>query len=240
MRNRLTLCLVLGLLLGCSTAPTWAAITCGNATTVLNAVPADPETIAYTTPAGTNQILFVGVGDRNGPPPLDAVSVTHAGNAMTATGAQAVNGTAGSRLYYIVNPTSGTNNVVVDWPGAPLTDAIIIWTCNGVDTTNPIASATSANGNSTAPSVTVTTATGEVVVDFMFTALQTTAPTEGANQTLFGATSDGTEAACGASYQQGVDGGVMSWTISSHPWATQGVSLRPLRTGARGLPLIMQ
>lgn len=70
-------------------------------------------TYSHTTGSGSNRILIVGfTGDVTGGSD-DVSSVTYAGNAMTF-----INKTDGvnnrwSYLYYILNPTTGANNVVI-------------------------------------------------------------------------------------------------------------------------------
>lgn len=207
--------------------PAWAAISCGDAIEFNDLTPTDPETIAYTTPAGSNQVLFVGVSMRHTSFTIDGA--TQAGNAMTAVAAQSFLSPVATRLFYIVAPTSGTNNVVVDYSSIPLADAIVIWTCSGVDQTTPIRAFQSATGTGTAASVTVAgVQSGDVVVDIVGADVQTTDPTVGANQTAFHLGNDGSEFGWGASQQAGADGGVMSWTMgASQEWSTQAAALIP-------------
>ena len=219
------LCLFMLILLMVS--PAWAAISCGDAIEFNDATPTDPETISYTTPAGTNQVLFVGVSIRDS---LDAIGgVTHAGNAMTAVAAEVFETPIRTRMFYIVNPTSGTNDVVVDLTGTvALADAIVIFTCSGVNTGAPVHDATSASGTGTAVTLTVPNlVAGDVVIDMVGADIETVDPSEGANQTVLHKGNDGVEMGWGASFQSAADGGVMSWTLQGGAWAQQAVALTP-------------
>ena len=224
-------------------SPAWAAIVCADATETATTTTTDPETIAYTTPAGSNQILIVGVSMRDS---TDTISgATHAGNAMTAVTTEAYSGdVVHTQIFYRVNPTSGTNNVVVDWSGAVLSDAIVILTCSGVNTADPIRAFNTATGASgTAVTVTVASVvTGDMVVDMYGGDSQTVEATEGADQTGIHKGLIGTEHGYGSSYQLGAAGGVMSWTQNvSNDWAIMAVALKPAVSGSRPVaPLLME
>jgi len=209
-------------------APLWAAIDCNdmNAVRLFDATPLDPETIAYTMPAGTNQVVFVGVGQRTGATPR-TFTVTFGGQAMIAATTSQYTDPIGGQLFYLVNPPSGVSNVVVDWSAAPLADGIVVFACNGVDTVSPIRSTNQATGASTTPSVTVPTVNaGDVVVDYVVSE-DPANPVEGANQTVIIVGNGVTEIGGGASWQAGSDGGVMSWTIANQQWSAHAAALKP-------------
>lgn len=220
--------------------PAWAAISCVDAGAVelATADPTDPQTISYTTPAGSNQVLFVGVGQRTATS-AQTVTVTHAGNSMTATAATQYTDPSGASLFYIISPTAGTNDVVVDYgTAAPLDSAYIIWTCSGVKLSAPVHDANGATSTGTAITVTVANlVAGDVVVDFMASD-DNTDGAEGANQTAIHIVSGGSNTA-GASFQAAADGGVMSWTLDlSEQWSQQAVALTPATATARPIPPI--
>jgi len=219
------LILLVGLLLPGSG---WAAISCGTVTPFNDATPTNPETIAYTTPAGTNQVLFVGVASRG--TVITIVGASHAGNAMTPIDTASFLSPIGVRMFYLVNPASGINNVSVGFSATPLSDAVVIWTCSGVDTSSPLRAIASATGTGTAVSVTVSgVQSGDVVLDMFGSDVQTTDPTVGANQTVLNRGNDGGELGWGASQQPGANGGVMSWTTAlSQEWASQSVAIKAL------------
>lgn len=218
----------------------YAAISCSDVTPFNDLTPTDPETIAYTTPAGSNQVLFVGIVLRHSSATID--TPTHAGNNLTAVTTSAFDDPIRAQLWYLANPTAGTNNVVVNYSVTPLADAVVIWTCSGVNTANPIRDFIAASGLGTAVTGTVPTVlTGDVVVDIMGTDVATTNPTIGANQTNLNTGNDGAELGWGASQQAGADGGVMSWTTTlSQDWALMAASIRPSPTRSRIAPLVTQ
>jgi|CXWL01.1.fsa_nt_gi hypothetical protein len=231
--------ILLGLLLVPSLS--YAAISCGDVTAFNDATPTDPETIPYTTPAGSNQVLFAGITIRHSTVTID--TPTHAGNNMTAVTTDAFTNPIRTKLWYIANPTAGTNNVVVNYSAAPLADAVVIWTCSGVDTTNPIRDFITATGIGTAVTGTVATVvTGDVVVDIFGTDIATTNPTIGANQTNLNTGNDGAELGWGASQQAGADGGVMSWTTTlSEQWSISAVAIKAASSNTRHIaPLVVQ
>ena len=218
------------------------AASCGDVTAFNDATPTDPETIAYTTPSGSNQVLFVFVGNRRTISPNINVP-THAGTTMTAVASEAWVSPIATRLFYLASPAGGTNNVVVDFVGAPLAGTVVIFTCSGVDTSSPIRASNSATGTGTAVTVTVAgVLTGDVVLDLMATDIATTNPTIGASQTNLNTGNDGGEMGWGASQQAGADGGAMSWTTSlSQEWAIAAVAIVPATTTRRNAaPMVMQ
>lgn len=226
------------LLLSLLASPSRAAIVCGDATPFSNeAATTGPETFSYITPAGSNQVLFVGFGIRDTSP--GTLSVTHAGNAMTSTSTGiASQSPSNAQLFYIVNPTAGTNDVELTLGGTVLAAAASVWTCSGVNTAAPVHDATEAIGTGTAVTVTVPNlVAGDVVVDFMMSeaaAAVGSAPAVGANQTTLSSVDGGTEIVFASSYQAGADGGVMSWTITSDEWAQQAVALTEAPASAFG------
>lgn len=216
---------------------------CGNVTSTITGTGATPVTVAYTTPAGSNQVLIVIVPYRD---VSDSVSsATHAGNAMQIKiqkrHSSQVSGVA---LLYIVAPTSGTNNVVVNFTGTPLAHGVIIFTCSDASQdADPFRDAgNSAEGSGTAPTVTITDSATDLTIDGMAVDSNTTAPTKGADQTEVYAGSDGVELGAGVSTQPGSGDGVMSWTVSSNDWVMVGAALKAAATASRRpiSPLVFQ
>jgi hypothetical protein len=69
-------------------------------------------------------------------------------------------------LLYLVAPTTGTNTFDVVFGGSAVFDAgVAILTLTGVDQSAPLGTAAIANGDSTTPSVTVSAATGDLIID---------------------------------------------------------------------------
>lgn len=214
----------------------WAALSCGTVTTNITGTDRSTVTQSYVTPAGSNQTLVVGVAGRD---TTDTVStVTHAGNSMTEKiELHHTTDVSVATLYFLKAPAGGTNNVVITWTGLMLASGFFIMTCADTHAdADPFRNAgVSAQGLSTAPSATATDASGDLVIDVMAVDSNTTAPTQGADQTVIYAASDGGEIGMGASYQSGGSGGVMSWTVASNDWAIVAAVLRAAVTSNIGL-----
>src|SRR5260370_5588015 len=88
--------------------------------------------------------------------------MTYAGVSMTLATSTTVNGPKST--WYLVNPTSGTNNVVVNFPFADASmGAAVSYT--GTDTSSPLGAISMNNGASGNPSVSLTTNNNNSVID---------------------------------------------------------------------------
>lgn len=101
---------------------------------------------------------------------------------------------------------------------------IIVTEWTGVDQTTPLENGTSANGDSATPSVAITSAVGNVVVDGLSTFAG--AATADASQTsIYSADSTGGQILGASSKENGAASVTMSWSISSTYWRLGGVSI---------------
>ena len=122
------------------------------------------DSVSHTT-SGSDRLMLVGIsfGQDKG----DTVtSVTYNGTSLSLVGAQDNSVALGSRveIWSLVAPDTGTYNVDVTFSGGSHEGATIgVMTFNGVDQTTPLGSFASAEGDSSAPSTNVTSATGELV-----------------------------------------------------------------------------
>lgn len=195
-----------------------------NVTAVLITGGVYQATLSHTT-SGDNRMLIVGFASA-----VDAIasSVTYGGTALTFLKAQ--NNGADStnvrvELWGLVNPPLGTNDIVITVPNAyPLSIGATSWT--GVDQTTPLGTAVSAAATSTVPSISVTSATGETVVDIVG-ATNTTA-TVGAGQTQLWNLTKGSGRDSAGSSEPGAASVNMTWTLgASTRWAMIAVPLKP-------------
>lgn len=178
-------------------------------------------------------LLLVGVGIVDGVA-VTPVTVTCGVSSMTAiSGGAIVNSNSGADVamttYKLVNPPSGISTITVTSTGGPADLVILAASFIGANTTTPLGTAaTAATNNSTTPSVTVTSATGEIVVDFEATHDNVVSMTAGSGQTSQ-TQQVGTGAICGGvSTEAGAASVVMDWTLSSARWSAQvGVSVKP-------------
>jgi hypothetical protein len=116
-------------------------------------------TFAHTT-TGTDRALGVGVSINT---PDDPTSVTYNGVGMTKEATQDLADGDNSSLWELEAPAEGANNVVITTPNSQLIVAGAV-SVTGADQTDCISNSNVANGTSASPSVTVTSAVGELVM----------------------------------------------------------------------------
>jgi hypothetical protein len=156
-------------------------------------------------------------------------SVTYGGVSMTQVpGGTATQGTlARAELWYLTNPPTGANDVVVTFSANAISRAGAI-SFTGVNQATPLGTANGANNRTSTATVDVSSATNEVVVDVV--AMESTSATisAGANQNLgFDSDAGSTNIRAGGSYEAGAGTVTMSWTISSSKdWAIVAVPLK--------------
>ena len=123
---------------------------------------AGPFTLSHTT-SGADRVLVVGVIIHAGAG-ITITSVTYNGVAMTVIPSSTITGTYAVSLYGLIAPASGANTVSISISGnAEIGFGAMSLT--GADQTTPFGTANTATGTSTTPSVTVSSASGEIVVD---------------------------------------------------------------------------
>lgn len=187
-------------------------------------------TIPYTITLAANGYVWIGATGWHPVAGHTINSATFDGTAMTALIANTVGGDANSdfRMFGLAigSKAAGTYNAVITYTTGYDEVAGCVIVCDGVHQTTSVGTAVTATGTSTTPSVTVTTASGEFILDVVTYGTGTT--TAGANQTeRFDATdgADLNDAVC--SSQAGADGGVMSWTLgTSQPWGIGAIPLK--------------
>ena len=167
-------------------------------------------TFSHTCGTLTGGILFVWVAWATTASTI--TGITYGGVSMTQAVHQPSN--RACDIWYLINPPSGANNVVISGSGTLGRISTGSHSWSGANATQTPTTITG-NGTSANPSLTVTTATGELIVDCLgisFTAGETLTPD--ANQTERGNVSGGATRGA-SSTQDGANGGVMSWTDSA-------------------------
>ncbi|KKL22510.1 hypothetical protein LCGC14_2434730, partial [marine sediment metagenome] len=109
------------------------------------------------TCTGADLVLIVGVSTRGDDGDAVPDGVTYNGVAMTLIDGQGFATVLFSSLWQLKAPATGANNVVVSWTTNTVRVVGGSMSFTGVDQTNPIDASNKATGNSTAPSVAVTT-----------------------------------------------------------------------------------
>ncbi|MGO9111654.1 MAG: DUF4347 domain-containing protein, partial [Thermoguttaceae bacterium] len=185
---------------------------------------------SHTVNSGSDSILIVEVAVAHGGANDPVASVTYGGQSLTLIGSANLPNNESADLWYLLAPSVGTANVVVNLTGschfvASATDYF------GVNQTTPLGTLATATGNSSTPTVTVASAIGQLVVDSLVTqgsALSIT-PT-GPGQIPLWSQNTGTAAGDalggGSYYQAGGSTVTMSWSeTGAHNWAIVAVPL---------------
>ncbi|WP_461175385.1 DUF4347 domain-containing protein, partial [Uliginosibacterium flavum] len=193
-------------------------------------------TLAHTVGAGTNSILIVEYSTRGTDSPT---SITYNGVALTRLDTNANSTVVTTEIWYLKNPAAGAHNIVVTMPGSAKEFAIGATSYFNVDQTSTFGTVAKATGTGTAVSVTVASATGNLVIDAMATRQQGGVPSVGSGQIQRWTNSSGTGSAepLGAgSSETGAASVTMSWTLAdAMEWATIGVSLNAANDASGGI-----
>ena len=201
-------------------------------------------TWSHTVASQSERLLMVGISTGFAGGTGGVASVTYDGLPLTFLGRQIKTGgtlDVTAQIWYLLDPPTGANNVVVT-SSVSFTLATVVGANSwyGVNSDTPFGTLVGANGSDTTPTVTVTTAATEEIMDVVAVDGDRTMA-EGASQTerWDASQTDGSNIIAGASStQDGVNGGVMSWTITDDQWATLAVSIKPASTTSRSVMLI--
>ena len=185
-------------------------------------------TFSHTTTAAGNRLMLVGISmDADDGPSVSNVS--YGAQSLTFVGSR-VGGSSPVRIeiWTLVNPNSGTANVVVNLSSDADGFSVGATTFTGVDQTSSLGSFVSAIGTSSTPTVDVSSATGELVYDVVAGKDGGTL-TEGSDQKELWDVNASSQSRGAASIETGAATVTMSWTKgSSLEWAIGGVSIRPV------------
>lgn len=190
---------------------------------------ATSHTFSHTT-SGNERFLFVCVSHWNGGAPRQASSITYGGQALTL-GRREKNavGDDTAEMWYLNNPPSGANNVVVTMNGTTQGWKIGAISFSGVNQTTPLGTWTGANGTATPATISVASASGDIVIDCLeYFSDGTASPSVGANQTTH-YSDEATQDVWGASSRETATGTstTMNWTLSAnHEWESVGVAVK--------------
>ena len=192
-------------------------------------------TITNKTTAGSDRVGIVKVGMYHFGSAPYVSGVTWDGVAMTLVGTDV--GAAnkiGSSMWIIVAPPTGASSIVITFTAGGVYGAAGAESYSGVNQSAPTSGTATANGASTAPTVTVSSATDDLVTDSL--GCYNTAPTPHASQTqTFVDNVLGTVFGTG-SYEAGAASVVMSWAESQVEWGQVGVNLEAAGGGSSGNP----
>ena len=204
---------------------------------VTGAVADSSSSLSFShTCSGDERVLYVAAAMQN--INTDVSALTYGGVSLTIVerregGIGTFDGAV--EIWRLIAPATGANTVSVTFDAVDGIKAMAIsWT--GADQTTPNGSFTSNVGNSTTPSVDISSATDEIVFDYTtLTEESGTGPTftVGAGQTERVNHSENAYARSGGSTEAGATTVTMSWTSStSDNWVAAGLSVKPAAAAA--------
>lgn len=166
------------------------------------------------TISGSTRVLYVVCTLPNGGADITTASATYNSVSMAVTETQTA--TRQIRVFRLIAPATGSNNIVVSWTG---TDEIrcIAASYTGVDQTTPEDTAVSIDGSAGGTSSTgdVTSVTGNMVMDVLVAHGGADPLNVGAGQTQiaqYTGTGGAGTSTIGASYESGATTTTMSWS----------------------------
>jgi hypothetical protein len=199
-------------------------------------------TFSYTTSSGlSNSILLVDSHTWYASLSISSLSsVTYGGNSCTSIGVTGTNNNSDDFLagmHYKLAPTAGAANVVITAGSTQfsITGAARVYT--GVDQTTPIGTAvTNKSNSSTNPTVTVSSATGELVVDCLSTAGSQNDTPDVSQTSRYAATVNTLRSR--GSDKPGASSITMNWSLdNARAYAIVAVPLKPASGGGGGITL---
>lgn len=191
----------------------------------------DSATLSWTHTAGagcSNRILIVGVGNRSN---RSVSGITYNSVALTKIRSDAPGGDVHSELWYLTNPATGSNQITITMAASTTVTAGATTWCNTNQSGTPfnVMTGNGATGsNTTNPSVSVTSAVGEVVVDVVTRQAAGGGLTVGPGQVQRFNQGGTANATAGSSEAAAAGSTTMSWTMASESWAMSAASLKPL------------
>jgi hypothetical protein len=209
-----------------ATAPAFDAASSLNQTTATS-----PWSWSHTC-TGSDLILLVGVSYWWSSTPNEVTGITYNSVALTRVGG--VTNTSSNRsmeLWRLVSPATGSHTISVSWTNSMVgVGGAQSWT--GVHQTSPLGTFASGTGGGTTPSVDVSSATDEVVIDHLALENGVSTLNVGSGQTQRWQILANPETDGGGSSEPGATTVTMSWSTDiSIIWAIGGVSLKPAGGG---------
>lgn len=212
-------------------APSWAALAIDSAS---SAGCGSCTSLSWShTVSGSDTVLVIGISGYDTTPDV-VTGVTYNGVAMTLIpSSSGTNGGHTVAFYGLIAPTTGTNTVVVSASGTMTDLGAGAVSFTGAHQTTPFGTANTATGTSTAPSVNVSSAADEIVVDTL-SIIHNGTLTVGAGQTQQWQAIGGFGfIKYAGSTETGSATTTMSWANStSQAWAISAVPVKPVGAAA--------
>jgi hypothetical protein len=184
----------------------------------------------HTVTSESNRILIVGMSLSDGN--KTGLTVTYGGLPLTRIGVHNGSGSTPNRveLWYLINPPTGTAPIIVTLSGLVKAVGGSV-SLSGVDQISPLGSFVSDHGTSNAPSVSVPSAPGDVIVDTFSGDGTVISATPGSGQAglwNMQTGAGGGDVVGGGSVKPGGATATMSWTLGAGGrWALAAVPVHP-------------
>lgn len=216
-----------------SIASSTATVAAAATTTTTALGPVSSVTLAHTTGTGANRLMLVAVNyEDDGTAGIAINTVTYGGVPLTLVGSRNSDQEVCTQIWRLINPASGTANIVVNGTGIASGDAVHVGatTFTGVNQTTPLGTLANAIGTGTTASVTATSAVGEIVfatlsLDDSRLAVSGAGQVDLWNGFAGTLSSDGVRSV--ASLKAGAASVASTWTTGSDAWAALAVSIKP-------------
>lgn len=191
-----------------------------------------PATLSHTVLASSNTILIVGFGIDDGNPDT-FTSVTYNGVAMTNLGTSATLANHRVSIWFLLNPTQGTNNIVATLSATNPPDSLYVSAISFANVAQVTPTATTGTATSTTMSLNLTSTTpNNVLVGFGIHGIDSVT-TIGTTRTIGTRPNNVFSEQIGGIATAGPVGiNTIGWTISSFDWAMAACILTPISGNA--------
>lgn len=214
------------------------AIALNNVTTTNNNGFPNTASFDHTVGAGSDRYLrvYCSYFGGNNDDTRVITAMDYGGVSMSlVTNSRSQQGSWTTEIWELVNPASGTDSINITWAG-DVSYALTAIDYTGVDQTTPSGAVSTDIGNSTTPSTSVSSSSGELVGDTIITVGDTvTTITPGAGQTERSDHSTGTNnwsTQQATSDEDGATSVTMSWTFDTGDlWSISAAAIQPATGG---------
>jgi hypothetical protein len=142
------------------------------------------------------------------------------------------NGSAHGDSFTLVAPATGTNTLAITLSGTAFGIRGGGVSFTGVDQSTPTGACATATGNSTTPSVDVSSAVGEIVIDHVVMANAGSLAAHASQDEEYNGSDGSGNADMGSSTEAGAPTTTMSWLSGSGAWAINGFGVKPVAAAA--------
>lgn len=186
------------------------------------------------SPSGSDRVMIAGVVYYHINAVVSAITFNSVSLTEVPGSAYDPGGDYHIRWYYLIAPATSSNTFSITFSGTGVYDAgIVVYTFTGAQQVTPYGTTVNGTATSTTPSVTVSSATDEIVVDaLIITHSGTLSVGAGQTERANAITSTG-YTKYGGSTEGGAASTTMSWSNStSQFWALSGLPVKPAATAS--------